>query len=259
MPDLLQSTRPYLAGGGEAHRTHSGGCLLTIPARPSGYADAQLDDTQGLPRERFRWTPPLRLVVRARVDPSAPLGTWGFGLWNDPFALSLGVRGAARRTPCGPRAVWFFYASPPNAFGFTSGPTSGWRAMAIDTPAVPAWILTPAALAAAALAQLPPLRAPILRRALRQVTASEAILVTSTDEMHTYEINWGVEAAVFRVDGRRVLHALRPPTSPLGFVAWIDNQFAVARPEAGLRFGVLGTRRPQTLELTSAEITPGGE
>ena len=71
------------------------------------------------------------------VRRASPAGTWGFGFWNDPFTLSLGMGGAARRTPCGPRAaVWFFHASPPNVFGFTTGPTSGWRAMTIDTPEV---------------------------------------------------------------------------------------------------------------------------
>ena len=54
-----------------------------------------------------------------------------------------------------------------------------------------------------------------------------------------------------------VLYAPRPPTSPLGFVAWIDNQFAIARPEAGLRFGFLPTAQPQTLDILTAEITPG--
>jgi hypothetical protein len=255
--DLLQTARPFLAGGGRIDGLDSGGSRLTIPATPAGYADAQLDDTQGLPRARFLWRPPLRLAVRARVDPPAPLGTWGFGFWNDPFAVSLGLGGAARRTPCAPRAVWFFHASPPNAFGFTSGPTCGWRAMTIDAPDIPGWVLTPAALGALALAQLPALRRPILRFALSRVTASEALLETGTEEVHEYVIEWEHACATFCVDGRPVLRAPHPPTAPLGFVAWIDNQFAVARPEAGLRFGVLPTADPQALDILSAEITSG--
>lgn len=257
MTDLLQSARPFLAGGGRIDGLASGGLRLTIPAMPAGYADAQLDDTQGLPRDRFLWSPPLRLAVRARVDHPAPLGTWGFGFWNDPFSVSLGLGGAARRTPCGPRAVWFFHASPPNAFGFTSGPTCGWRAMTIDTPHIPGWILTPAALGALALAQLPALRGPVLGYALSRVAASEAVLESGTEEVHEYVIEWEHASATFRVDGRPVLRAPHPPTAPLGFVAWIDNQFAVARPEAGLRFGVLPTPDPQALDILSAEITLG--
>jgi len=255
--DLLQTARPFLAGGGCIDGLASGGLRLTIPAMPAGYADAQVDDTQGLPRARFLWMPPLRLTVRARVDHPGPLGTWGFGFWNDPFAASLGLGGAARRTPCAPRAVWFFHASPPNAFGFTSGPTCGWRAMSIETPDMPAWLLMPAALGALALAQLPPLRGPILRYALSRVTASEAVLETGTKEVHEYAIEWEHTSATFFVDGFPVLRAPRPPTAPLGFVAWIDNQYALARPEAGLRFGVLATPDAQALEILSAEITPG--
>lgn len=254
MTDLIQTTRPLLIGGGETQLLETGGCRLSIPPTPHAYADAQLDDTHDLPRRRFRWTPPLRLTVRARVDPAAPAGTWGFGLWNDPFAVSIGIRGAVRRLPCGPRALWFFYASPPNAFGFTAGPRSGWRAMAIDTPEIPAIVLTPAAMAAAVLAQLPLVRRPVMRFALSRVAASEAVLTSTTDQVHDYELVWEWSQATFAVDGSVVLRAERPPTAPLGFVAWIDNQYAVASPLKGFRFGALPTPHPQWLEIADLEI-----
>lgn len=257
MPDLIHTTRPLLIGGGATQALETGGCRLTIPPTPHGYADAQLDDTHDLPRRRFRWTPPLRLTVRARVDPAAPVGTWGFGLWNDPFAVSIGMGGAARRVPCGPRALWFFYASPPNAFGFTAGPRSGWRAMAIDTPAIPAIVLTPAAIVGAVLAQAPIVRRPVMRFALSCVTASEALLTSAADEAHDYGLVWERHQATFSVDGHVVLRAERPPKAPLGFVAWIDNQYAVATPEEGLRFGTLPTGQAQSLDLFDATITPG--
>jgi hypothetical protein len=254
--DFLASTQTVQFGGGRIQGLPGGGCRLSIPPVSRGYADAQLDDTQGVPRDRFCWAPPLRLTVRAQVRPAQSLGTYGFGLWNDPFAVSLGLHGAARRLPCGPRALWFFYASPPNEFGFTSGPRSGWRAMSIDTPEVhPLW-LTPAALAAAALAQIPVVRRPVMRFALRQVAAAEAMLTSAADELHEYEITWERSAATFRVDGTVVLRAEQPPRAPLGFVAWIDNQYAVATPERGLRFGTLPTEAEQTLDLHLASIAP---
>jgi hypothetical protein len=226
-----------------------------MPPLSRGYADAQLDDTQSLPRDRFSWAPPLRLVVRARVDPASPLGTFGFGFWNDPFAFSLGMRGAARRLPCAPRALWFFYASPPSEFGFTSGPRNGWRAMSLATPEIhPLW-LTPAALAAAALAQIPIVRRPVMRFALGMVSASEALLPGGGDELHEYELTWERSAATFRVDGGIVLRADQPPAGPLGFVAWIDNQYAIATPERGFRFGTLATVAEQVLDLHHASIT----
>ena len=112
-------------------RTQPGGGTFTCAdsvlrlALPDGgasgrYGDAQIDDYGGLPRRRYPWRPPLRLVVRARAShPQHPahgqfvgsdlplLGTAGFGFWNYPFSLT-GVPLAL------PEAVWFFYASPPS-------------------------------------------------------------------------------------------------------------------------------------------------
>jgi hypothetical protein len=254
--DLLASTQSVRIGGGRIQDLPGGGCRLSIPPVSRGYADAQIDDTQGIRREQFCWMPPLRLTISAQASPAVPSGTYGFGLWNDPFAVSLGMRGAARRLPCGPRALWFFYASPPNEFGFTSGPRSGWRAMSIDTPQFhPLW-LTPAALAVAALAQIPILRRPVMQAALRQVSAAEAVLTSAANELHEYELVWERSAATFRVDGQVVLRAAAPPRAPLGFVAWIDNQYAIATPENGLRFGTLATEAEQSLDLRLASIAP---
>jgi hypothetical protein len=231
-----------------------GGCTLALPPIARGYADAQIDDTQGLARQRFLWRPPLRLAIRARVEPAASAGTWGFGFWNDPFAVSLGQGGAARRWPCAPRALWFFFASPPNEFGFTSGPRSGWRAMSIESPAVHPLLLAPAGLAVAALAQVPIVRGPVMRFVLRQATASEAVLPGPDTGPHDYGLTWEERTATFDVDGVVALRAPKPPKGPLGFVAWIDNQYAIATPERGLRFGILPTDRAQSLFLLHARV-----
>ena len=84
----------------------------------SGYRDAQLDDYSQLPRHRFPHRS-LSLSLRARTSSISPAGTWGFGLWNDPFGLSLGFGGSPFRLPALPNAVWFFYASPQNYLSFT--------------------------------------------------------------------------------------------------------------------------------------------
>src|SRR3990172_5905181 len=110
MPELPLGLRPYLVGGG---RLESGetGFRLTLPPTPSGYADAQVDDYQGLPRHRFPWRPPLRLSLEARASHSAPLGTLGFGFWNDPFAPPPGVGGGAPRAPAPPPRPPVFFPS----------------------------------------------------------------------------------------------------------------------------------------------------
>jgi hypothetical protein len=51
-----------------------------------------------------------------------------------------------------------------------------------------------------------------------------------------------------------VLAAPQPPAGPLGFVAWVDNQYAIATPDGTLRFGTLDIG-PQWLEIAYIRIT----
>lgn len=106
---------------------------LTIPpGKADGYRLAQLDDYAKFPRGQFphrfppstsvstRSTQRLRtsLSLSARTSSDSIPGTWGFGLWNDPFGLSLGFGGNPWRLPVLPNAVWFFGASEENYLSF---------------------------------------------------------------------------------------------------------------------------------------------
>ncbi len=254
--DLPAGLGPLEIGGGRAYLEPGGGVTLVIPAVPHGYADGQLDDTRALPRRRFAWKPPLHLSVRARTSDRAPLGTLGFGFWNDPFAVSFGQGGAARRLPAPPRALWFFYASPPSDLAFVPGlPGHGWKAMALDSPQLPAVLLAPLAAAGAALAQIPGLRRPVLGAVLRAVTAAEATLEVSLEAWHEYELIWEPQGAAFRLDGETVLEAASPPPGPLGFVAWIDNQYAIASPRGGFHFGLIATHSQQRLDIARLSLS----
>jgi len=242
-------------GGGVVEAASGRTTRLTLPAKPSGYADAQLDDTAWLPRRRFRWQPPLHLRLRARASHTSPLGTLGFGFWNDPFAVSLGQGGAARRLPAAPRALWFFYASPPADLRFMPRIAGhGWKAMQLTTRPMPTAALFAFAPAAIALSHVPLLRGPVLRRALGRVQAAEAMLSVDLADWHLYEIDWQAGQTEFRLDGQLVLRSPFPLAGPLGFVAWIDNQYAIATPEQGFRFGVLATSEPQWLEIEAFEL-----
>jgi hypothetical protein len=237
-------------GGGTTKVTLPGEYTLTIPAKPEGYTDAQVDDYHRLMRKDFYWNPPVLMRMRAKASRPDPTGTLGFGFWNDPFSLSLGQGGAARTLPASPQALWFFCASPPNDLQLEAGiPGHGFKASSLSSPRLPSLLLTPLAAAALVLTYLPPLRGPILRTALGFAQAQERVLDTSLTDWHTYELLWEAQAATFRVDGERVLTADQPPSGPLGFVAWIDNQYAVASPEKGLAFGSIPTRQPQSLRL----------
>lgn len=229
---------------------------LILPVQEEGYANAQLDDHRGLARGDFPWRPPVEFELRARAQPAEPRGTLGFGFWNDPFALSFGQAGAARRLPAAPQALWFFYGSPPNDLSFTRGvPGDGWRAASLRTPRLPSWLLAAPAAAAFALSALPLIRQPVVRAAKAAVTAAERRLPNRVDVWHEYRLRWHEEGAAFWVDDRKVLDAPHPPHGPLGFVAWIDNQYAAVSSSAGLRFGVLPTETEQQLEIEGLRIS----
>src|SRR5512132_1133298 len=92
---------------------------LSIPAgKADRYRLAQLDDYAQLPRSRFPLHPPIHLSLSARTSSTSIPGTWGFGLWNDPFGLSLGFGGNPFRLPALPNAVWFFGASEESYLSF---------------------------------------------------------------------------------------------------------------------------------------------
>jgi hypothetical protein len=249
-PDQLNSLE---IGGGLVDRSDQ--IILRLPAGCQRYADAQLDDHRQLPRRQLPWRPPLSLDLRARARPANPLGTLGFGFWNDPFSLSIGGGGAARKLPAAPQALWFFYGSAPNDLAFPGSVRgSGWKAACLRGPTLPAWLLAVPGLGAYLLSLIPGIRRPAMRLALGQVKAQERRLEADLTCWHHYQLDWQRHFAEFSVDGRLVLQAERPFPGPLGFVVWIDNQFAIATPEDGLSFGVLTTETEQRLEIDDLTI-----
>lgn len=242
-------------GGGRVRILADNSILLTVPSTQSGYANAQVDDYRELHRRQFPWRPPILLSLRARASHSHPIGTLGFGFWNDPFTLRIGQGGAARRLPTAPQAVWFFYGSPPNDLALVPGISGhGWKAACLKSPAIPPLLLAPLSVGAITMAQIPWLRRPVMRVAQRVITAAERVLNVRMDEWHHYTLNWKADSVIFEVDGEPILTALDPPTKPLGFVAWIDNQYVVASPEGGFRFGVVPLGEEQWLEISDLSL-----
>jgi hypothetical protein len=251
-----QGLEPYGLGGGSVRIRGVGGARLEIPPVTNGYANAQLDDYRPFPRRRFPCRPGARLSLRARCSHDAPLGTLGFGFWNDPFSLSIGGGGAARRLPAAPRAIWFFYGSPPNDFTFTSGGAGhGLRAMALRSPWIPSLPFFVMAVTGWALTRLPILRGPLMRIALSRIRSAELALPDATlSAWHEYEIGWNEDGAQFAIDSAPIMHTRLPILEPLGFVTWIDNQYAIATPKDGLRFGTIATLERQWLEIEELRL-----
>jgi hypothetical protein len=68
-------------------------------------------------------------------------------------------------------------------------------------------------------------------------------------------LEWRPDEALFLVDDAPVLRVPRPPVRPLGFVAWLDNQYAVATPRGELRFGTVASEA-EWFEMDSVRIEP---
>jgi hypothetical protein len=217
------------------------GWRLEIPASSANheYCLAQVDDYLPLTRGRFLHSPPWTLSLNARVShPSFP-GTWGFGLWNDPFGLSLGFGGKAGRFPTLPNAAWFIYASSPNWLSVhDSIPAHDFIAAVIKSPSFPSILLAPVTLALPLTIIRPFSR--LLRRLAARVIRQDATLVpTGVTDWHKYSFKWLREKCEYFIDEVPILQTRFSPPPPLGLVIWIDNQYAAWDPQGQLAYGTL--------------------
>lgn len=231
------------------------GLRLAIPAADgAGYHNAQISDyyrqSGGKPRLNFQWRPPLRMTVTARAEVGGGTvdrlrGTAGFGFWNHPFSPD------SRRLPRLPRAIWFFFGSPPNNMQLAYGvPGSGWKAATIDATHPRALLLAPLALPAVLLMRLPGLYRRLWQPIQRTLRIGEyALNVNLLAEAHTYQVEWRAGSTRFAVEGAPVFETPFAPQGAAGFVAWLDNQYAVVTPQGQFGFGVMPVERPQTLIL----------
>lgn len=243
--------RPFLAGAAQVEHDAGVTYLRLADASRAAYSNAQLDDYAGRPRRAFPWRPPLRLTVRARFShPAGALkGTAGFGFWNNP--LPPGMRGLPRL----PRAVWFFYSSPPSNMALAMGvPGPGWKAATFNAMQPTFYALAPFAPLGALLMRVPALYRALWPLGQRAIGLSEALLPVAMDEWHTYTLEWRPARATFFVDGALVHAAPCAPPGPLGFVTWLDNQYAIVTPQGRLGFGFLDAPGAQWLALESVQI-----
>jgi hypothetical protein len=223
---------------------------LEIPPGPKRqYRLAQLDDYTGLSRNQFSWYPSLRLSLSARVSSPTISGTWGFGLWNDPFSFSLGFGGGTRRFPALPNATWFFFASPHNYLSFKDDkPAWGFLAQTFHSPEYLSFFL---ALSSIFLPLLVfPRIAKKLRNLLGKIIKEDSYLLsTDPTQWHTYTLESGLARVTFRIDDLTVAETEIGVRGHLGLVIWIDNQFLAFRPDGKLSYGLLENTEPAWLEI----------
>jgi hypothetical protein len=239
-------------GNGSVRRDSHELALTTSPI-VGHYTNAQITDYDYRDFS-FRWHPPLRMRVFARASHTgtALRGTAGFGFWNHPFSPDVEHVHRLRL----PQAIWFFFGSPPNDMQLADGVAgSGWKAAMIDAGRPQALLLTPFALPSLLLMQSPPLyRAlyPPIQRAL--AIAEHALDGTLLLERHQYMIDWLPDRATFYVDEAVVLDVPFAPRGKCGFVAWLDNQYAIVTPRGRFGSGIIPIEQEQTLWLEDVTI-----
>jgi len=248
--------KPTLTPGAQVSQVGAGAWHLEVPAGPQGcYRLAQLDDYTGNKRGDFPWNPPVRLSIRAKASQRDLPGTWGFGLWNDPFSLSIGLGGGTRRWPVLPNAVWFFFASSPNYLSLRDDiPAQGDLVATFCSPRWPSLLLALGAPAMPLLLWSPGVR--LLRRLGRQIVHQDAVEMGIDPSLwHSYTFTWQQECVCFEVDGDTILESNVSPDGPLGLVIWIDNQF-VALPSSGnLSYGTLANPEPAWVDIESLHVS----
>ncbi|MCC6568815.1 MAG: hypothetical protein IT315_06215 [Anaerolineales bacterium] len=253
------------------------GWRLSIPAGNAvHYRNAQLDDYARLSRRRFPHRIPRHFSLLARTSSDSIPGTWGFGLWNDPFGLSLGFGGNPFRLPALPNAVWFFGASKENYLSFKNdsrpersgaqtkdasttgfatnaqpsaqrGVANGFIAQTFRSPKFHP-LLIPAGLAL-------PFSRKTTRRMLGGIIGEDGVAVNvDVAEWHRYSLTWEEKRVSLEVDNVEVFESAVSPNPPLGLVIWIDNQFASFTPDGKIGFGVLANPEPAFLEIRELEI-----
>ncbi len=256
---LAPRWRRYLVGVGSLESTDSTLRFVIADATRRRYSDAQLDDYEGLPRRRFPWRPPLRLAIRARFShPSGTLrGTAGFGFWNDPFLMTGALGLGQSALPALPRALWFFYGSPPSNMKLDlDTPGYGWKSATLDALRPAALLWAPLALPAILLMNIPALYRRLWPSIQRAINVREAAVEADMTAWHTYTVEWGERQVRFSVGGETVMEDAPSPRGPLGFVMWLDNQYMVATPQGRFRWGLLDVPGRQWMEIDSLEIEP---
>lgn len=237
-------------GAGLVETRSDGLHLILPPVDSSRYHDAQIADY--IPAERsFSYRPPLRMTVRAHHANGPFSGTAGFGFWNHPFVP--GERGFRL-----PQTLWFFFGGPRSNMALALDvPGNGWKAATFDARRAAFLALLPAALPGFLLMRSHALYRRLWPIGQRAIGVHEAPLPTDMlSQTRTYTLDWLPDEAHFAVDGEPVLHVPHVPPGPLGFIAWVDNQYAVVTPQGQFSFGLVDVPRQETLILERVTLAP---
>ena len=223
---------------------------LSLPPGKAGkYRVSQIDDYANLPRKEFLWQKPLRFSLQSRVSDQQIPGTWGFGFWNDPFSFNIGIQGSGRRLPVLPDAVWFFFASPENHLSFENKkPAQGMLASVFASKTISPPLLVPGGVFLP-LAFFPPAGRLIRKFMSRLIQYDAARIEMNLTDWHTYTIEFSREDIRYSIDEKFFFKTTCQPKGKMGFLIWIDNQYASFDPQGKIKFGTLASQREHWLEI----------
>ncbi len=197
----------------------------------------------------------MRMQLEARVSAQALPGTWGFGLWNDPYGFSFGPGNGFLRLPALPDAAWFFFSSPSNYLSFRDDtPGNGFLAQLFASRGASPLLWRAFASLLFSRRTARRLLSEIILEATVRIDAEPASDIRTpasldVTEWHKYEIEWTAGGTTFRVDDAPVLASPLSPRPPLGIVIWIDNQFATFTPQGKLTWELETNPEPAWLEI----------
>jgi hypothetical protein len=241
--------RPTQIGAGTVG-TQAGHTRLHIPpATAATYHDAQITDYT-LPQRNFRWAAPAQLELTAYFNTADVRGTAGFGFWNHPFSPDM------RGWPRLPQAAWFFYGSEPNEMPLAQGvPGHGWKAATLSAKRAAFLGLAPLAPVGFLLMRIPALYRRLWRVGQAAIAVRECLLDRRLMTRPTrYTLTWGVDQVTFAVNGEQVLHSPFRLGGSMGFIAWIDNQYAIVTPQGRFGWGLVDVPAAQTLTLEGLQL-----
>jgi len=240
---------PLAFGAGKVEQ-EAGWKFVIPPTSDTYYSDAQVSDYGMLPRRAYPWEAPLRLTVRACASHAVDQmrGTAGFGLWNQPFM-------PGQMIPRLPRVAWFFFAGQPSNMALARNvPGHGWKVAILDGTRPGFLALAPFAPIGVLFMRVPALYRRFYPVAQSALGVSEALIDIDWRDVHTYTLDWQPRSVTFGVDGRCILRTPFAPAGRLGFIAWMDNQYAVVTPQGRLRFGLVDVPHEQWLHVETVEI-----
>ncbi|MGB1253019.1 MAG: hypothetical protein ACPG8W_20565 [Candidatus Promineifilaceae bacterium] len=249
----MMQLNQQIQGNGHLNKEAGDATRLSLPIDGQGnqYHNAQLDDYGDLRRGALPWRAGVRLELEAQFSHGVDelVGTAGFGFWNAPYGRGVAL----------PQAVWFFFASEPNNLPLNkNGAGRGWFASTIDAGSWRAKRLIPLAPLALVGNQFGRIQNTIMPPIMNQLGISFQPLTVPITQRNRYALEWQKNGSCFYINDQIVFQTNHSPRGPLGFIAWIDNQYAIVTPRGNLRAGALKIPQTQWLEVGEIDIKPCG-